>query len=117
MISSSNETNKETTNSNPYVMWGLQGIIPGRRSNVEVTPVVAGRTKVSDYAGMQSSTAVLHDGDDVASCHLRIRRGLTSMVWPFDTHLASGLCQVRPKYVFVRYRDLAYVSHQDGIKS
>jgi hypothetical protein len=28
-------------------MWGLQGIIPGRRSNVEVTPVVAGGTKVS----------------------------------------------------------------------
>jgi hypothetical protein len=28
-------------------MRGLQGIIPGRRSNVEVTPVVAGGTKVS----------------------------------------------------------------------
>jgi len=33
--------------SNPYVMRGLQGIIPGRRSNVEVTPAVAGGTKVS----------------------------------------------------------------------
>ena len=32
---------------NPYVMWGLQGIIPGHRSNVKVTPVVAGQTKVS----------------------------------------------------------------------
>ena len=32
---------------NPYVMRGLQGIIPGRRSNVEITPVVAGGTKVS----------------------------------------------------------------------
>ncbi len=32
---------------NPYVMRGLQGIIPGRRSNVEVTPAVAGETKVS----------------------------------------------------------------------
>ena len=32
---------------NPYVMRGLQGIIPGRRSNVEVTPNVAGGTKVS----------------------------------------------------------------------
>ena len=34
--------------SNPYVMRGLQGIIiPGRRSNVEVTPAIAGGTKVS----------------------------------------------------------------------
>ncbi len=32
---------------NPYVMRGLQGIIPGHRSNVEVTPNVAGGTKVS----------------------------------------------------------------------
>ena len=32
---------------NPYVMRGLQGIIPGRRSNVEVAPNVAGGTKVS----------------------------------------------------------------------
>ena len=32
---------------NPYVMWRLHGIIPGRCSNVEVTPVVAGGTKVS----------------------------------------------------------------------
>ncbi len=31
----------------PYVMQGLQGIIPGRCSNVEVTPVIAGGTKVS----------------------------------------------------------------------
>jgi hypothetical protein len=30
---------------NPYVMRGLQGIIPGRRSNVEVTHNVAGGTK------------------------------------------------------------------------
>jgi hypothetical protein len=26
-------------------MWGLQEIIPGRRSNVKVTPVIAGGTK------------------------------------------------------------------------
>ena len=32
---------------NPYVMWGLQETIPGRRSNVEVTPNVAGGTKVN----------------------------------------------------------------------
>jgi hypothetical protein len=32
---------------NPYAMRGLQRIIPGRRSNVEVTPNVAGGTKVS----------------------------------------------------------------------
>ena len=32
---------------NPYVMQGLQGIIPGHCSNVEVTPVIAGGTKVS----------------------------------------------------------------------
>ena len=32
---------------NPYVMRGLQGIIPGHCSNVEVTPNVAGGTKVS----------------------------------------------------------------------
>ena len=32
---------------NPYAMCGLQRIIPGRRSNVEVTPNVAGGTKVS----------------------------------------------------------------------
>jgi hypothetical protein len=28
----------------------------------------------------------------------------------FDTRLASGLSQGRPKYVFVRYRDLACVT-------
>ncbi len=28
----------------------------------------------------------------------------------FDTRLASGLGQAHPKYVFVRYRDLAYVT-------
>ena len=33
--------------SNPYVMRGLQGIIPCHRSNVKVTPAVAGGTKVS----------------------------------------------------------------------
>ena len=31
----------------PYVMRGLQGIIPGHRSNFEVTPIVVGGTKVS----------------------------------------------------------------------
>ncbi len=30
----------------------------------------------SVYTGMQSSTAVLRKGDDVASRHLRIRQGL-----------------------------------------
>jgi hypothetical protein len=33
--------------STPYVMRGLQGIIPRCRSNVEVTPAIAGGTKVS----------------------------------------------------------------------
>ena len=33
--------------SNPYVMRGLQGIIPCHRSNVKVSPAVAGGTKVS----------------------------------------------------------------------
>ena len=39
--------NSTSIQCNPYVMRGLQGIIPGRRSNVEVTPNVAGGTKVS----------------------------------------------------------------------
>ena len=32
----------------------------------------------------------------------------------FDTCLASGLGRARPKYVFVRYRDLAYVRDRKG---
>jgi hypothetical protein len=64
----------------------------------------------SAYGGMQSSTAVLHLGDDVAcmpSHHLPRFNELSSL----DTHLASGLCAGRAQSTyFYRTEMLAYVS-------
>ena len=42
--------------------------------------------------------------------HVTFWRGSTSRL-TFDTRLASGLGRARQKYVFVPYRELAYVTH------
>ena len=66
----------------------------------------------SVYGGMQSSTAVLRKGDGVAGMprHPDDVSYATSPSLTFDTRLASGLSWAHPKYVFVRYRDLACVT-------
>ena len=75
----------------------------------------------SIYAGMQSSTAVLRKGDDVADTP-RHPDGVAYATSPsnearrvvrltFDTRLASGLGRACQKYVFVPYRELAYVTN------
>jgi len=75
---------------------------------VRVTRGVSGIPSI--YAGMQFSTADLRCGNGGASCHLRILPRSDSNSPALCTRLASDLSQARPKYVFVPYRELAYVT-------
>jgi hypothetical protein len=75
---------------------------------VGVTHGVSGIPSI--YAGMQFSTADLRCGNGVVSCHLRILPRSDSNSPALCTRIASDLSQARPKYVFVPYRELAYVT-------